>query len=729
MRKTISIFLAAVLVLSLMTAVVPGANAATGDEIRAAKKIISVVYDDSGSMLGNYWVAANYAMQALTALLNEQDEMYITYMSQPTVTKEVDLSDIHGAVEGIRNWDQMNNTPVEALDTARKKLDSITSSDPSTQYWLMILTDGAIENCNNLQSKLNGWKGNTMSNGTSLNVVYLAMGSAEKIAPDPNGGLFTDDAEIDEISNAMGQIANLISGRLSVDKVKQESDNTISFSSDLPLYSISILSQQSAAAVASAKTAEEDLHINRNVGLDAKDIFGYTSVTLVGNAAVLDLKSSSGDNKVIPAGTYSVTFTEPVDVNDLVVQYEPAIGIHPIITRDGVVVTDPATLALDEKVTIEIIPVIPGTDVPIDPDSLPKGVNWFVEYLVDGNLEDSGKGTKLTDVILKEGDNIIRGTMQIPGFAPSVLEIGFFIEEHIYDLGIAVEQPDPLTYYRHSAGDGSEEGTQIVFRITDGGTPLSLEDMEALNAGLKIASVDCDNSALTGPWDRFGKNIAQVALTQNDDGSYSLEPKAPLPFTAFMMVAGEYTVTVCLERDDAVTAEGTFTMVATLDDWHGLPGLVITILVFLYLLYILFIKHKFRGQTIYYEVYRLRNNRGVEDGAQAESRTLSFLSGGLLLPTRACRVKFYGLILEAGPGGTITVLGKSIAKQVYSYKQSSMDPERTLGTIVSSMRRTERKVGNSTEQVADDQMLSPTSPIYFRSDEGDNEIWRIYSSQ
>ena len=66
-------FTARVLALILcFTLVFPGTVCAddTGDEVRAAKKIISVVYDDSGSTEGECWVYINYAIQALTALLN-----------------------------------------------------------------------------------------------------------------------------------------------------------------------------------------------------------------------------------------------------------------------------------------------------------------------------------------------------------------------------------------------------------------------------------------------------------------------------------------------------------------------------------------------------------------------------------------------------------------------------------------------------------------------------------
>ena len=73
--------------------------AINGDEIRASKKIISVVYDDSGSMCGERWSYTDYAMQALIALLNEQDELYITFMSDPFTAVPMDTSDLSATIK------------------------------------------------------------------------------------------------------------------------------------------------------------------------------------------------------------------------------------------------------------------------------------------------------------------------------------------------------------------------------------------------------------------------------------------------------------------------------------------------------------------------------------------------------------------------------------------------------------------------------------------------------
>ena len=108
------------------------------------KKIISVVYDDSGSMAGERWTYANYSLQTLTSLLNTQDELYVTYMSDPSDAKKISLTDIQDSVDKIRDKEDSHNTPEESIDTAVGKLESIKGTDATTQYWLIIIKNRTI---------------------------------------------------------------------------------------------------------------------------------------------------------------------------------------------------------------------------------------------------------------------------------------------------------------------------------------------------------------------------------------------------------------------------------------------------------------------------------------------------------------------------------------------------------------------------------------------------------
>ena len=245
MKKKAAIWLFCLIqVVTLCAAPVMKADAAQN---KAAKKIISVVYDDSGSMWdeNDSWAAANYAMQAFAALLNADDEMYITYMSDVGTNQEgaksVNLSDPQGAVNAIKADSQGGGgTPLKSVEIALDKLESVKSTDETDQYWLVILTDGAMSangaKAKNLQSLLNSCKGMKMSNGSVLRTYYMGIGNAAAVNDDPGKGLYSIMAGFD-IVPALSDVANKVSGRMKFasGEINQVDGKTVKLYSEIPL--------------------------------------------------------------------------------------------------------------------------------------------------------------------------------------------------------------------------------------------------------------------------------------------------------------------------------------------------------------------------------------------------------------------------------------------------------------------------------------------------------------
>lgn len=699
--------------------------ATTGDEICASKKIISVVYDDSGSMIGERWSYTDYAMQALIALLNEQDELYITFMSDPFTAVPMDTSNLSGTIKKIHDWSDSGGTPGEALDTARQKIGSINETDTTAQFWLVIMTDGRISMPSSLQDKLNSYKNNTMSNGTPLNVVYLGMGAAATASEDKTNHLHTFVADSDtEIISTLQDIANLVSGRLNADQVSQIDSKTISVSSKLPLYSISILSQKSNAQVIDAKTAEEDLDIQRNLALDATNLTNGSPIdTLYGNAAVINKQNSKGELQVIPSGTYTITFSADVDINNMMVQVEPAIALKAEISRTGVVIDDTSKLGNGDKVDIKIIPIVPGTDDIILDSDLPKQISWNIEYEVDGTVIDSGSGTSLTGVTLTHGSNVVRGIINIPGYAPFVNEVYFNIAEITYHFGIRKQQPSGLSYNRSDMKHLNLNDTNTVkFEITNDGKPLSKEEQKSIGVSLQIDDISISPNTDKNLIYTAGNVDVKCKLVQNDDGSYSLIPSCPAGVPILALEAGDYTVKVSVSMDDSIIETGEFTVVPSAEDAKDIPKIVIGLLIFLYIFYLLVMKKKFKGQTVHYDCWRVKDDGTGYQVGSTDSAPLGFFSGHFLLPTKACYVKFHGLKLVADSGGTVIVTGDSIAKAVVKYGASTDKPKKHLRTIESHLKPTVKKDG---QREASDQDLS-SKPIYFKSSDSTRDIWRIW---
>ena len=145
MKRIISLLLMVLMILSLLLCFPLTASA----DSMYIRKVVSLVYDDSTSMNGDKWAYANYATQVFTGMLNNEDKLYITYMSavqdDPShEPDEVDLSSgaIQKSVDSIRDHDDRQDTPFAAVQTAYDKLLDVDDSNPNTQYWLVVISDG-----------------------------------------------------------------------------------------------------------------------------------------------------------------------------------------------------------------------------------------------------------------------------------------------------------------------------------------------------------------------------------------------------------------------------------------------------------------------------------------------------------------------------------------------------------------------------------------------------------
>lgn len=717
-------------------------NAATGDEVRAAKKIVSVVYDDSSSMDGDRWSYANYSMQALIALLNEQDELYITFMTNPSQSQRVDLSSIQESVNSIHDLTEWGATPETALDTAFNTLENINESEPTTQFWYIVMTDGEVTNINaeiiDIQGKLNSYRNHVMSNNTELNVVYLGMSGAAQVVGDQANHLYSFMPENDsDIVSTMQDISNLISNRVEADSINIVDSRTIEVSSDLPLYSISVFSQRSSASVVSASTQEQTLNVLRNISVDATDVVHGSDISsLYGDVAVINYEDSEGQ-RVVPAGTYTIQFSDDINLSDVSVQFEPAIGFIFQVMRGGAVIDDLSQLNCGDTITVQLVPVVPGTNEEIPSDTLPSGISWHIDYLVEGNEVLSVDDCALTDVAVYEGDSEITGTVTIEGFTPYYTEISFSTVVIVYHFGIEVVQPDDLSYDRSTIRDILfDESNTVTFYITNDGERLSSDELDSLGLSLVIDSVDFEETESDWFFSFLSHKPMNCELTRNDDGSYSLIPVAPYFFRfskwifnlsfSFIVKDGLYTANVSLSSDNSITSSGWFKVVHDPAEDGEPIKIPIIILIIIYLLYILLFKKKFRGQTVYFETWNIRSD-GSGDQIYKDSVKLRNNPLILLLPLSYSFKKLNrgirGLVLVADSGGTVYITADSIAKSVEQYGDYVMkNPETDLGRIVEDLKET---INEDKTRSAEELQLSD-SPIYFVLLTNSGTVYRVW---
>lgn len=315
MKKTLSFFLAVIIAACTLLAMTVTVSA----ESLYIRKIVSVVYDDSGSMVGEKWGYANYAMQTFCGMLNSEDQLYITYMSDVgggsqyiDVSEEIKLStgEIQNSVDSIRNHTRSGDTPYTAVEAAYKKLTSVKDSNPNTQYWLVVITDGDFNETvgmnddakkRDLNQKFNEYTKDKMPNGTELQITFLGIGDVTVPDEDVDRGIYTYSAnDADNIVEAMSSMADRISGRTRLDSkdIKQKDGKTIEVSSSIPLLNIAILAQESDAKIKSAfVNNESEIPVSREVSL----YYNNFGVNMKGGAFLV------GDSQnVIGSGTYGL---------------------------------------------------------------------------------------------------------------------------------------------------------------------------------------------------------------------------------------------------------------------------------------------------------------------------------------------------------------------------------------------------------------------------------------
>lgn len=589
----------------------------TATSVLPPKKIVSIVFDDSGSM-GDDWLDENYAVQVFAALLNPQDELYVTYMSELTADR-IDLNDPDAAVKKIRDKKMADGgTPLTAVDVACDALEGIRGEDPATQFWLVIMTDGGFGRYDSryadLDDALNQLKGKAQSNGSKLRVYYFGIGaSAATVSPDPSNGL--EARQSDDIVGTLGEIAGAVSGRCIFEKNEIEviDRRSIRIRSNLPLYSMSAFTQNSTAKVesveaADAETPDDGLSV-RNIHVDRPDLYLPDNVKekkagLRGNVSVI-----SGKNDILPPGAYTISFTGDIDVDKLVLMYQPAIRLELQLTAHGNEITDPAQIHENEDVEVEIRPVDPSSGEEIDMDSFPQDTGWEIRISRDGTEQlQEGRTADLQD--LAHVEYRIRGAMTIPGM-PAVYtrEIAFTPTDDPRAYSLEADK-DTGTIPRAKLMSGENADSSPAVRVMrdedldrdgvpDGNPrPLTKEETVGKKAAVeKEVRIEADDFGFLP--NRLGFLQAGLSLRQRSDGAYVLCPDiggtrgTMLTLLApYAIRTGHYHVTVELPVNGQ-TEELHADVTGRLTDW--IPLLVeIFLLWLLYRLwYMIFKKQKF----------------------------------------------------------------------------------------------------------------------------------------
>ncbi len=552
MKKIISAVLAAVLICSVL-ALIPTTVSAESLYIR---KIVSVVCDDSGSMgldktdPNSKWAYANYALQAFCGMLNSDDKLFVTYMSAPHESEEVDLSAgaIQSSVDNIKSKSPKTSTPYQSVITAFDKLKNTADSNPNTQYWLVVITDGNFDRDGigpddkaALNSNLNNYVSTQMPNGSTPQVTFLGIGNGVTMPDEDAGkGIYTyTAADAPGIIQAMSSMADRISGRtrLNPDSLKLVGDDAIQVSSAIPLLNIVVFVQGSDAKVSRASYGNSNIPVSRQASLSYP-----VNTALVGGAFLI------GDSqRAIDSGTYTIKFDKKISMDDVVVLFEPALEARMTISLNGKELSNFNALAdsmESDRVSVSYKIYEMGTDKEIDPSLMPTGTELQITVRENGQevYKVSGAGKFLSDYTLKNIETEITASVIIDGFNPIECTAKFTPTEYVKRVVYTVA----ASYGGDSSSVkaeqiGSNKDMSILFTVyADGVEVTDPEEVKALNPVITV-SPDGDDGV----------------VTYSSDGKIVFTPNKA---SATVLPAGSYDVDVQCTLDNGATASGRYTV-------------------------------------------------------------------------------------------------------------------------------------------------------------------------
>ena len=372
MRRWLQVLFVLCLVIGLLEPVRP--CAVQGDTVYV-RKHVSILYDNSGSMKeGNQsgennlkWCYASYAAQVFTGLLNDTDSLSITFMDGAPL-KNLNLDGLRqDAVSAVydRTTTANADTPISQIGVALSVLQEeglqagLGANAAGEQYWLVLTTDGVFrENSVNLSvERVTNELESILEKYPDLHVVYFGIGtqndnSASK-AVDFRDGSSVDKALLDRLHShpnftavyaesqeqivaTMQALSNQISGRYSVSNNYEVVGNQIRIylsGEGSPIRNIAVMAQETNAKLLSA-TAEDGsaLVLDREAQIRYPYNAGYSNVpngTLGGYVALITGRTG----EKLPNGTVTLTFSEPIDKENISLMYEPAIHIQLAVER------------------------------------------------------------------------------------------------------------------------------------------------------------------------------------------------------------------------------------------------------------------------------------------------------------------------------------------------------------------------------------------------------------
>ena len=468
---------------ALLLPALAGASAQGEPTIRIPK-VISIVYDDSASMdstdspLTGKDDYANYAVKVFLSLLDPEDQVYLTLMSNPFHVIRLDLRQgVRQAMQRMDDALSAGMTPLQAVVSAADALGSHDAANPFSEYWLVIFTDGEFQlddGSVSLEGVLQEVLDTAMPNKTQAKVGFISIGNdtgfpalkRQNLLPYPRTGQSITRPE--DIVEVMQQLANQVSGRAQVPEDKMAvSGNTITFTTDLPSFSIGFLLQN-----AKEHWVRLTDPAGRELSADIIDIQAWNDDSLTGFSAVF--REPGG---ALPAGRYTVTFQSLPDSFTVLTEPALVLDLKATDTRTGNE-GDLALLASD-SVDVKGVLHVWNNPQPVDKSLLPGDTVYLLQALQDGKALASTSQSEqlLPNLSFNQQETMLTGSVYMPGIGG--VSANRLLQKPDFTLSVLEEQ----STFDFRALESNSKGLRV--QVMSAGRPLTKDELA--RHGLEIA--------------------------------------------------------------------------------------------------------------------------------------------------------------------------------------------------------------------------------------------------
>lgn len=442
------------------------------------KKIVSIVFDDSGSMASDIrWSHANYALQTLVSLLDEGDILFLNYMnaSEKDIVWEVQRGDSLDAIlarirdESYPDLEGEGETPIESVSNGINRLipenNSLIRDNVIYKNWLILITDGNEMTDSDGEGYVNYVRDDSFDSGykwlgvldrklasiignapVDLNTVILKIGDSSQdmlittsMVGSPliykSASVTVEDLADKQIVQNMIDISSLISGRLPI-TINSVESNRLTITSSVPFKSLDLLIQNSNGNVqaiydSDGNEIEMEISATSMTAPESKTIAGkdlLTDVNLFGGSISL----FNNKKEALKEGQYIIEFNTNVSTADFTGFCYPGIQFIFDYYVDGLPVEQ---VYQEEMVTLEFIPVREGTTEILE--NLPSSIEYNLEMKNGDQFLSFVEGTlKTNSFIIK--DPVIQGSL-----TATIPEIWFWTLNVAEEIPIAPEESRP----------------------------------------------------------------------------------------------------------------------------------------------------------------------------------------------------------------------------------------------------------------------------------------------